>query len=172
MRISRNKLILLMVMSVIGLAASAMIVVIYFLLKSELPGCSTSPSSFINCDAVLGSKYSEFYGIPLEFFALVYFIVNLILVYLVAFGVETVFRRALTVLFGWRFIGLIIVPYLISIELFIINHICIYCTIMHSAIILDFIIITYFLYYRKDSLYNVSKASAPGVATGSIRPMS
>jgi uncharacterized membrane protein len=149
-----------MVMSVIGLAASLAIVIIYFLLKAELPGCSTNPTSFINCDAVLGSKYSEFFGVPLEFF-----IVNLILVYLVAFGSETLYRRALTVLFGWRFLGLIIVPYLISIELFIINHICVYCTTMHAAIVLDFIIITYFLFYKKDSLYNMSKVD---VTAGSV----
>jgi Predicted membrane protein len=46
---------------------------------------------------------------------------------------------------GWRFIGIAIVPYLIYIELAIVRAICVYCTIMHSAIIIDFILITVLL---------------------------
>ena len=48
-----------------------------------------------DCEAVLGSKYSEIFGIPLELFAVVYFVINLFLVYLVSFGSESVFSRAL-----------------------------------------------------------------------------
>ena len=159
MRISKLKLILLMAMSIFGLWASSMVVVVYWLLKSTLPFCPSTPTTFagvikIDCDAVLGSTYSQVFGVPLELFAVVYFIINIFLVYVVAFGGEAMFKRALTLLFGWRFIGLVIVPYLVSIELFIINAICVYCTIMHVAIILDFVIITYFLFYKRNSLYN------------------
>ena len=152
MRISKLKLILLMGMSLFGLWSSSMVLIIYYYLKESLPFCQ-SGASYFNCDAVLGSRYSTVFGIPLELFALAYFVINLVLVYLVAFGSESVFRRSLTVLFAWRFIGLIIVPYLVSIELFIIQAICIYCTFMHIAIVLDFIIISYFLFYKKNSLY-------------------
>jgi uncharacterized membrane protein len=169
MRISRAKLVLLMVMSVFGLWASSMVVVVYWLLKSTLPLCSPTPTYFagvkIDCNAVLGSVYSQVFGVPLELFAVAYFVINILLVCLVAFGSESVFRRALTILFGWRFIGLIIVPYLVSIELFIIQAICVYCTIMHVAIILDFIIITYFLYYKKNSLYNVTDSGVSSLPT-------
>lgn len=155
MRISKLKLILLMVMSLFGLWASAMVLIIYYYLKASLPFCQAGQAGGIvfNCDIVLGSRYSQIFGVPLELFALIYFIVNLVLVYLIAFGSDSVFRKSLTILFGWRFIGLIIVPYLVSIELFILQAICLYCTIMHVAIILDFIIISYFLFYKKNSLY-------------------
>ena len=167
MRISKLKLLLLMAMSLFGLWASSMVVVVYWWLKAALPGCTPTSQTFfglrINCDAVLGSVYSQIYGVPLELFAVVYFVINLALVYLIAFGSESVFRRSLTVLFGWRFIGLVIVPYLVSLEVFIIQAICIYCTVMHIAIILDFIIISYFLFYKKNSLFpdEATAAAAP-----------
>lgn len=157
MRISKLKLVLLMAMSLFGLWASGMVVFTYYTTGSysKLPFCSSSqgPGIVVDCAKVLGSSYSRVFGIPLELFAVLYFIVNLVLVYLVAFGGDFVFRRSLTVLFGWRFIGLIIVPYLVAVELFILQAICIYCTIMHVAIVLDFIIISYFLFYKRNSLF-------------------
>jgi uncharacterized membrane protein len=157
MRISKLKLILLMAMSVFGLWASLEVVIVFDLLKSALPFCPQGGAPFfgleVNCEAVLGSRFNQIGGVPLDLFAVAYFIINLGLVYTIAFGSEALFKRALTVLFAWRFIGLIIVPYLVSIEVLILHAICVYCTIMHVAIVLDFIIITYFLFYKKNSLY-------------------
>jgi uncharacterized membrane protein len=164
MRISKLKLLVLMVMSAFGLWASSMVLVVYYYLKQQLPGCSSKPGGFFNCDAVLGSRYSQVFGIPLELFAVCYFIINLLLVFLIAFGSESVYRWSLTILFAWRFIGLIIVPYLVSIELFIINAICLYCTIMHIAIVLDFIIISYFLFYKRDSFIDATQTSSAALS--------
>jgi uncharacterized membrane protein len=152
MRISRLKLVLLMVMSAFGLVAAATVLVTYYEMKTAPPFCTAGSVGGIalNCNAVLGSRFSEFFGIPLEFFAAGYFIVNVVLVCLIAFGSERVFAGSLNVLFGWRFLGLIFVPYLVGIELLILRAICIYCTIMHVAIVADFAVITYFLFYRKD----------------------
>jgi len=98
---------------------------------------------------VLGSRYSQVFGIPLELFAVAYFAINLLLVYLIVFGSDRLFRISLNILFGWRFLGIVIVPYLIFVELFLIKAICVYCTIMHVAIIADFVIISYLLFYKK-----------------------
>ena len=154
MRISKLKLLLLLAMSIFGLWSSSMVVIVYYELKQALPICpsQTGPGIVLNCNAVLGSQYSQAFGIPLEFFAVAYFVINIVLVCPIAFGSDTMFRRSLKVLFGWRFLGLIIVPYLVSIELFVIKAICVYCTFMHIAIVADFMIITYFLYYKRDSL--------------------
>jgi uncharacterized membrane protein len=154
MRLSGPKLALLLAMSAFGLWASAMVVIVYYELKQALPICpsQTGPGIVLNCNAVLGSQYSQVFGIPLEFFALAYFIINILLVCFIAFGSDRIFRSSLKLLFGWRFLGLIIVPYLVSVELFIIRAICVYCTFMHVAIVADFIIITYFLYYKRNSL--------------------
>jgi uncharacterized membrane protein len=146
LRITRFKLLILVVMSVFGLAAALEVFATYYYLRQTPPGCT--PGGFFDCDKVLGSTYGQVFGIPLELFAVAYFVVNLALVYLIAFGSEGVFRRAIRALFGWRFLGLLLVPYLLIIELFILHAVCIYCTMMHVAIVADFIIISYLLFYR------------------------
>lgn len=154
MRISGLKLALLLVMSTFGLWSSAMVVVVYYGMKQPLPLCPSQqgPGVVLNCNAVLGSQYSQFFGIPLELFAVVYFVINILLVLFVAFGSGRVFRGSLDLLFGWRFLGLVLVPYLVFVEVAIIHAICLYCTFMHVAIVADFGIITYFLFYKKNAL--------------------
>jgi len=145
-RITRLKLLILVVMSLFGLAAALEVFASYYYMHQTPPGCT--PGGFYDCDKVLGSTYSQIFGIPLELFAVAYFVVNLALVYVIAFGSEGVFRRAIRVLFGWRFLGLLLVPYLVIIELFMIHAVCIYCTMMHVAIVADFVIISYLLFYK------------------------
>lgn len=58
--------------------------------------------------------------------------------------------------------GIIIVPYLVFVELFLVRAICIYCTMMHVAIVADFIIISYLLFYKKISI-------TPTAASGTSR---
>ena len=89
------------------------------------------------------------FGVPLELFAVAYFVINLLLVYFIAFGSARLFRTSLKILFGWRFLGLVIVPYLVFLELSVIKAICTYCTMMHVAIIADFAIISYLLFYKR-----------------------
>ncbi|MGA2666134.1 MAG: vitamin K epoxide reductase family protein [Nitrososphaerales archaeon] len=151
MRISRSKLLLLIVMSVVGVTASSFVFYIYDTLHQGLPICVAPYKIFgvvINCETVLSSKYNNVYGINLDLLAVAYFIVNLALVFTVAFGSERLFRRAFRVLFVWRFLGLVIVPYLITLEFFVVKAICVYCTIMHASILIDFAIVTYFLFYK------------------------
>ena len=152
-RVSKGKLFLLMLMSAFGLWASSMVVIVYYTLRMSLPACplQRGPGIVLNCDAVLSSDYSQVFGVPLELFAVVYFIINLLLVYLIAFGSDRLLKISRSLLFVWRFLGILIVPYLIFIELVLIRAICVYCTIMHVAIVVDFIIISYLLFYRKDA---------------------
>jgi uncharacterized membrane protein len=153
-------------MSAFGLWASSMVLVIYQELHQQLPGCSANSNIFrIDCNAVLSSPYSQIFGIPLEVFAVIYFIANLSLILLVSFGSDRVYSVALKLLFGWRFLGLIIVPYLLTVELLIIKAICLYCTVMHISIIADFVIISYLLFY-KHSLSPIEDEVAP---TASVR---
>jgi len=143
----------LMAMSVFGLWASSEVLIVYYTLKQALPFCplQRSPGIAIDCYAVLSSRYSQVFGIPLELLAVWYFIVNLLLVYFFAFGSDALSRISLRTLFGWRFIGIVLVPYLVFVELYLVKAICIYCTIMHVAIVADFIIISYVLFYKSHS---------------------
>jgi uncharacterized membrane protein len=167
LRISRLKLILLVGMSLFGLWASGMVVVVYYLLKQSLPLCSSTPSATIipgvslDCNTVLSSSYSEIFGVPLDLFAVLYFVVNLLLVSFIAFGRKGLFEVSLSVLFVWRFLGIMIVPYLVFVELILLRAICIYCSIMHVSIIADFIIISYFLFFRKGSLFGEAEEPTP-----------
>lgn len=167
MRISWIKLLLLVAMSLFGLWASSMVLIVYNTLRQTLPFCpiSQGPGIALDCYAVLSSRYSQVFGIPLELFAVGYFIVNLLLVYLIAFGSDRVFRTSLRTMFVWRFLGIVIVPYLVFVELFLVRAICIYCTIMHVAIIADFIIISYLLFYKRAFLGRTEPAPS-----GSLKP--
>jgi uncharacterized membrane protein len=150
-RIGWRKLLMLVAMSAFGLWASGMVVVVYYTMKQSLPFCpeQQGPGLVVSCESVLSSKYSMVFGVPLELLAVGYFIVNLCLVYFIAFGSQRLFRYSLRALFAWRFLGIVIVPYLVFVELSLVRAICVYCTMMHVAIIADFIIISYFLFYKK-----------------------
>jgi len=170
LRISRLKLLVLVLMSIIGLAASLEVIIVFYTLNQLPPFCGQG-SIFgirLDCGAVLGSQYSDIYGVPLEFFALAYFVVNLALVYLIAFGSDKISHSSLRVLFGWRFIGIVLVPYLVFIEVVLIKAICIYCTIMHVAIVADFIIISYLLFLRPSDSFGIG--STPGSMTRELPP--
>ena len=99
------------------------------------------------CSAALTAPYLAY---PSKCLQSAYFIVNLALIYLVGFGTERIYRFAFKTLFVWRFLGICLVPYLIVVELFLVKAICLYCTVMHATIIIDFGIISYFLFYKKD----------------------
>lgn len=154
MRVSPLKLLILVVMSIVGLTASSIVLYLYYMLHQQLPGCPLSSQTFwgisLNCGAVLSSSYNSIYGFNLDILAVAYFIVNLALIFLVAFGSDWLYAKAFKVLFAWRFVGLAIVPYLMTVEFIILRTVCIYCTIMHVSILIDFAIITYFVFYKRN----------------------
>ncbi len=160
MRISKLKLLILVAMSAVGLWASGTVLVIYYTLGQQLPLCPTGSyfGIHLDCGAVLGSGYSKVFGVPLELLAVLYFVVNLVLVYLIAFGSDRVAKRSLSVLFGWRFIGLAMVPYLVFVEFFLLHAVCVYCTIMHIAILVDFAVISYVLFFGKGALWGADES--------------
>ena len=159
MRISRLKLFILLVMSAIGIWASATVLIIFYTLGQQLPLC---PRGFYNifgliihldCGEVLSSPYSVVFGVPLELAALVYFLVNVAMVFVIAFASSRAARITINLLFVWRFLGVALVPYLVFVELFLLHAICVYCTIMHVAILVDFVVISYLLFFGKNSLF-------------------
>ena len=169
MRISGAKLLVLLVMSAVGIWASSTVLVIFYTLHEQLPLCPTGTffGMSFDCGAVLTSPYSVVFGVPLEILALAYFLVNVGMVLLVALGSEKSSNLTMNVLFGWRFIGILLVPYLVAVELFIIHAICVYCTVMHVAILADFAVISYLLFFRQDSaLAEAEEGAVPAGQTG------
>jgi uncharacterized membrane protein len=147
-------LVLLLAFSAVGLVASAFVIWQWYIEKHAPPVCGSGQLLFgwlqLNCAKVLGSTYSAIFGVPLEIFALVYFIVNLVLVWMYAFGSDKLSHNAFRALFGWRFLGIILVPYLMFVEFVLLHAICIYCTTMHAAIVIDFVVITYLLFWKHE----------------------
>ncbi len=166
MKANPLKLLILVVMSVVGLTSSSIVLYLFYYLHHALPACSSGYKLFgiieVNCNEVLTSPYNNIGGLNLDVLAVSYFIVNLALIFMVAFGSEALYNKAFKVLFGWRFVGLAIVPYLMTVEFVILKTICLYCTIMHFSILIDFGIITYFVFYKK----NVRTFLAPGNSIG------
>jgi len=101
----------------------------------------------------LSSSYSKVFGVPLELAALVYFLVNVGMVFVIAFASDRAAKITVNLLFVWRFLGVALVPYLVFVELFLLHAICVYCTIMHAAILIDFAVISYLLFFGKNSLF-------------------
>ena len=159
MRISKLKLLILLAMSAIGIWASATVLIIFYTLGRQLPLCPTGTYNVfgliihLDCGEVLSSRYSVVFGVPLELAALVYFLVNVGMVFVIALASKRAAKITVNLLFIWRFLGVALVPYLIFVELFLLHAICVYCTIMHAAILIDFIVISYLLFFGKNSLF-------------------
>lgn len=157
MNVRPKTFVLLVVMSIVGLTSAIVVLYEGWILRTPPPLCIEPGQSIfnipINCEKVIFSPYGEIYGIPLELLAAGWFIINISLVSVVSFAKESISRKTLKFLFGWRFIGVAIIPYFLYLEFFVIKSICIYCTIMHIMIIIDFIVISYFLFSKHAKLY-------------------
>ncbi len=154
MRCSRRDFIILTAMSIIGIISALTVVYELGVVHTLPPFCKLGNVSGVqlDCAKVLLSPYSNInifgFDFSLDFMAAAWFVVNIMLVIaLVTVGSDTA-KKVFKGLFAWRFIGLAIVPYLVYLELFVVHSICIYCTIMHGAILIDFGIISYLVFSR------------------------
>ncbi len=143
-------------MSLFGLIASATVIYEWSILHTTPPFCTLSNAPIINCAAVFSSPHSNLaigpFTFSLEYLAALWFIVDIALVATVVFARKDTARKTFKALFAWRFLGIVMVPYLVYLELFQIKAICLYCTVMHIAIIADFVVITYLVFSPRSSI--------------------
>jgi len=150
---SKYTLVMLFAFSLVGIAAAGIIFVDYYLMHSgTLPLCSiTSVGAAdavvqVNCIAVISSKFDEVLGIPLDFLALAWFTINLFFILiLITNKVKSKgnIRRIQQFMLAWAIIGIAVVPYLVYLEIDVLKSLCLYCTTMHIAIILDFLFVVF-----------------------------
>ncbi len=143
---------LIMLFSLIGIIASSVLFVTYYMLHSNsVPLCGILNDSNtgikINCIDVISSSFGDFYGIPLDFLALVWFSMNLVFLSFLISSKEAFRNKMLYAMIAWSLLGIGVVPYLVYLEIFVIKSICIYCTTMHLALISNFILVLY-VYYK------------------------
>lgn len=158
MRCSRKDFCLLIAMSVIGIISATTVLYELNVVHTLPPLCHLGGVSGvqINCAKVLLSPYSNInilgFDFSLDFLAAAWFVVNILLVVALVTVPDRLSKEVFKGLFAWRFIGLAIVPYLVYMELFVVHSICVYCTIMHGAILVDFGIISYLVFSRHSKI--------------------
>lgn len=123
---------------VLGLAVSA------YLTYDHITGGGTlacPEGETVNCAKVTESQWSSVFGVPVAPLGLVFF---LVLVPLVRHGA---FRRPGSTLdrlrLGWLGVGLAMVFYLVWAELFKIQAICLWCTVVHVVTFLLFVVVMF-----------------------------
>lgn len=142
---------LFLAFSVMGIFSSSVVLYTYYYLHTAPPLCSINglkspfPGVTINCLKVLSSPYAELADMPLDVLAVIWFISNIAMVIAYNYVEEKWAYRIINMLMYWRFIGLLVVPYLVYVEFAILHAVCLYCTIMHSMIIADFVVITVYM---------------------------
>jgi uncharacterized membrane protein len=124
-----------LLLSVYGLGASVYLTITHF----EPKALACVSNSTFNCEKVTQSPQSEILGIPVAMLGLAFFVPMLVLclpaMWRSAHRWVHLARLALSVT------GVGMIVYLISAELFIIKSICLWCSSVHVATLLLFIII-------------------------------
>ena len=136
-----KRLFLLTIFSIIGI-----IIFIYLeytvLISRSLPYFCSVNNTLIDCEKVLNSPYSKLFGISLGIYTIVYFIIDLFLIFLL-------YKKMLKIIYNllYRLIGIIFVIFSLYTMFFLINSICVYCLVADGILIINLGIILY--YYRK-----------------------
>lgn len=133
-----------LVPALLGLAAAAYLTVEHFSSSSSLACPETAT---INCTKVTTSSYSHVLGVPVALAGLVYFAVMVALVTPPAWA-----RRRLDVArVAGGVAGVISVCYLLWAELFEIDAICLWCTVVHICTVWLFGAVLWYVTGRTDA---------------------
>jgi uncharacterized membrane protein len=126
--INRPVSVVALTFAVIGLAASAYLTIEHF---SSSVTLACPESATINCAKVTTSQWSHIFGIPVAVLGLAYFVA------MTALLMPFFWRRAALdpVRVAASGIGVLMVLYLIYIELFRVDAICLWCTAVHICTI-------------------------------------
>ena len=122
---------LLVVLPLVGLAIAAYLLAVR--LAGGLPACGPDGG----CELVQGSEYSEFLGLPVALYGVVYsaIVTGSGLRWLMAGD-----RRAILVAYGIGILGTLGVAYLTYLELFVIEAICAWCVAYGSTVIAGLVV--------------------------------
>lgn len=124
-----------LVLALIGIAVSIYAVWAHGRIEAgQSTGCSISES--ISCDAVLGSKWGKFFGIPLGYFGLVFWVIVLITA---ISSTGSNLKMAALQRLGVATVGLLFSVFLFYIAEFVIRKTCPICLSTHICSLLNFI---------------------------------
>jgi len=122
-------------LSVAGLAIDAYLTIAHYHTATVL---SCPENVVVNCTKVTSSSYSVQHGVPLVLAGLAFFAIMLALQLPAAWRSQhAAVRRARVT---WAVVGAVSVLWLIYVELFSLDAICLYCTVVHALSILLFVL--------------------------------
>jgi len=107
------------------------IAVLLYLFVSEInPKVLVCPANgVINCGRVITSEYSNIFGVPLSVLGIIWFTAMIAL----SFSKSNRYLQLLVPLWA---AGIVFIVYLVSLELFVLHSICIYCSSVDILILL------------------------------------
>lgn len=124
-----------LVLSILGLLDSLYLTIAHY----STPAILACPETkFVNCQKVTSSSYSMIHGIPITFFGMIFFVVLIILSLPKFWWSVSAFITKLRI--SVVSLGMLSVFYLVYVELYKLNSICLYCTGVHLITFLLFII--------------------------------
>ena len=124
-----------LLLSIYGLCVSIYLTITHF--QHHLLACSDNGE--INCLKVTTSPQSEILGIPVAMLGLAFFVPMILLNLPAAWRTSTRWVHLARLIFSITGVGMIL--WLITAELFIIKAICLWCTSVHVATFLLFVVI-------------------------------
>jgi uncharacterized membrane protein len=123
-------------LSAVGLALSVYLTVDHFTTRPVLACPATAA---VNCEKVTTSQYASVLGIPVAIYGLVFFVA------MVALTLPFAWRdpRLRPVRLGAAAVGVASVVYLVGVELFGVDAICLWCTGVHVVTFALFAVLAY-----------------------------
>jgi uncharacterized membrane protein len=125
------------VLCLFGLGVATYLTLTHF--DSSVPLSCPAGGGFVNCAKVTTSPQSEIFGIPVAVLGLVYFLPMLALNVPAAW--RSVDRRVHLARLALAVVGIGMVLYLVSAELFVIGNLCLWCTSVHVVTFLLFVVV-------------------------------
>ena len=113
-------------LSLLGIVVALWLTIAHFTTPLTLACPDTGP---INCAKVTTSSYSTILGVPVALLGLFYFLVMLPLQLPQSW--KSTYGRLSTMRLLWSLAGIIMIFWLIYVELFRLNAICLYCSAVH-----------------------------------------
>ena len=132
---------ILLALSMIGLGDT--LYLSYFAYNNAIPGCAIG-----GCETVLTSEYSKFFGVPLAYIGLVYYVYMFALAMLLAAEPGSKILRLATL--GYAGVGLLLSIVFIYIQGALIGAWCLYC--LFSAALTLALFLTALWHYRSTRL--------------------
>ncbi len=123
-----------LVLSVVGLGVATYLTVAHY--AGVALACSDN--GIINCERVTSSAQSIFLGVPVALWGLLFFAAMVAVDLPVAW--RSTDRRVHALRLAMTAVGIVFVLYLVSAELLVIKHICLWCTSVHVITFLLFVL--------------------------------